>query len=356
MTVDEITVPILDASTVYDAASRAGIQIPVLCHRKGLHPTGGCGVCTVEDTTSGRLLPACATPPCEAMSILTDSPAAQQARRDALELLLSNHPADCEAPCQLACPSGLPVPQMLEAVTAGRWHEASRLACEYPVTCGNAAPCEKACRRRPLGGAVAICVLHHWLAGLAPQDATGRPRPPAIPPARFRSRMPRPDEATMLALCAEPGPRRVPDVTPANFTRDCAAYEAARCMQCGCRKPDACRLRALCAETGARQSAFAGHQGTMARDRSGAFRFDAARCVLCGICVRTARLMQASIAPAFQGRGLAAHIAPPLGRSWSEIPSEILSACAEACPTGAMALVPSTDREEQKNADRPERV
>jgi ferredoxin len=86
------------------------------------------------------------------------------------------------------------------------------------------------------------------------------------------------------------------------------------------------------------------------------FRFDAARCVLCGICVRTARLMRASIAPAFQGRGLAAHIAPPLGRSWSEIPSEILSACAEACPTGAMALVPSTDREKQKNADRPERV
>lgn len=356
MTVDGITVPILDASTVYDAASRAGIQIPVLCHRKGLHPTGGCGVCTVEDSTSGRLLPACATPPCEAMSILTDSPAAQQARRDALELLLSNHPADCEAPCQLACPSGLPVPQMLEAVTAGRWHEASRLACEYPVTCGNAAPCEKACRRRPMGGAVAISVLHRWLASLAPQAATGRCRPPDPPSPRFRSRMPRPDETAMLALCAEPGPRRVTDDATANITHDCAAYEVARCMQCGCLKPDDCRLRDLCTETGARQSAFAGHHGIMTRDRAGVFRFDAARCVLCGICVRIAQFRQASIAPAFQGRGFAAHIAPPRGHTWSEIPSEVLLACAAACPTGAMSLAPSADREEQKDADRPERV
>lgn len=344
MTIDGIAVPLLDAPTVYDVAARAGIQIPVLCHREGLHPVGGCGVCTVEDTTSGCLLPACSTPPCETMAILTASPAALQARRDALELLLSNHPADCEAPCQLACPSGLPVPQMLEAITEGRWQEASRLAHQHPVTCGDAAPCEKACRRRPLGGAVAICALHRWLAGDAPPAATtDRPRPSATTPARFRSRMPRPDEATMQALCAESGPRRISDAATTDLTHDDAAYEAARCLQCGCRKPDACRLRDLCTETGARQSAFAGEHSTMARGRAGAFRFDAARCVLCGICVRTAQQRQASIAPTFQGRGFTMRIAPPLGRTWDEIPPDILAACADACPTGAMALAPATE-------------
>ncbi|HRR35096.1 MAG TPA: 2Fe-2S iron-sulfur cluster-binding protein [Kiritimatiellia bacterium] len=357
MTIDGIAVRLAGATTVYDAASRAGIRIPVLCHREGLHPTGSCGICTVEDSVSGRLLPACATPPHDAMSILTASPAALRARRDAVELLLSNHPADCEAPCQLACPSGLPVPQMLEAITEGHWPEASRLARDYPITCGDDAPCEKACRRRPMGGAVAICVLHRWLSGATPQTATDRLPPPVPPPARFRSRMPRPDETMMRALSAEPGPRRAPaDTTTTGLTRDGASYEAMRCMQCGCRKPDNCRLRELCEENSARQSAYAGEYGSMTRGRAGAFRFDAARCVLCGICVRTAQSRQASIAPTFQGRGFAARIAPPLGRTWSEIPSEILSACAEACPTGAMSLATSADREEQKDADRPERV
>ena len=147
----------------------------------------------------------------------------------------------------------------------------------------------------------------------------------------------------MQALCAESGPRRISDAATTDLTHDDAAYEAARCLQCGCRKPDACRLRDLCTETGARQSAFAGEHSTMARGRAGAFRFDAARCVLCGICVRTAQQRQASIAPTFQGRGFTMRIAPPLGRTWDEIPPDILAACADACPTGAMALAPATE-------------
>ena len=354
MTIDGIAVAIDGAVTVYEAARRVAIQIPVLCHRADLHPTGGCGVCTVEDAATGRLLPACATPASESMAILTASPDALQARRDALELLLSNHPADCEAPCQMACPSGLPVPRLLEAVAAGRWAEAERLARIYPVTCGNAAPCEKACRRRALGGPVAICALHRWLAGI-PDPQPPAARPPA-PRRRFRARMTGLSEETLLTFCAETGTRRFEGIDPAAMTRAHAAYEAARCLQCGCRKPNDCLLRELCTEAGARQSAFAGAHGSTARERSDRFCFDAARCVLCGICVRTAGQLNASIAPAFHGRGFAARIAPPLGRVWSDIPAEILAACAAACPTGAMTLLPSADREEQEDPHRPERM
>ena len=328
MTVNGIEAPADDGTqTVHEAALTVGIHIPTLCHREDTHPVGGCGVCTVEDAASGRLLPACATRAEPDMAILTDSPAALQARRDALELLLSNHPADCEAPCQMACPSGLPVPMFLEAIAENKWDAAADLARQHPLTCADAAPCEKACRRKPHGGAVAICALHRWLADSAP--ATGK-----VPARhRFRSRMTGLPEETLLTFCAERGDRLQPP-----DTRETAAREAARCLQCGCRKPDACRLRDLCAETGARQSAFSGGFGMITRERAGRFRFDSSRCILCGLCVRTSRQTGTGLAPAFHGRGFAARIAPPLGRTWSDIPFPVLTACATVCPTGAMTL------------------
>lgn len=333
MTIDGIEILSEIPETVCQAADRVGIRIPTLCHRDGLHPVGGCGVCTVEDTATGRLLPACVTRAATHMAIATASPAALQARKDALDLLLSNHPADCEAPCQMACPSGLPVPRFLEAVAAGHLDTAAALARRHPFTCGAKAPCEKACRRKPLGGAVAICRLHRWLAG--PADA-----PPAAPAPRtrhaFRSRMNGLTDETLLTLCAEPGERRMEEA--AAPTPDTAAYEAARCLQCGCRKPDACRLRELCEEAGAKQITFQGAPGAILRQQGhdARFRFDTSRCVLCGICVRTARQSGEAIGPAFHGRGFGARIGPPLGRAWDDIPQALLAACAAACPTGAM--------------------
>lgn len=336
MTIDGKEVNPGNGLTVYEVARQAGVDIPVLCHREGLHPTGGCGVCTVEDAAAGRLLPACATRAEASMAIVTASEKARAVRRAALELLLSNHPADCEAPCQRACPAGLPVPLLLEHVAARRWEEAAAWARRFPCACGPAVPCEKACRRRPLGGAVAICALHRWLAGeregVPPPEAPVRPAPPA-----FRSRMTGLSDAALLALSSETGGRRL-TTDASEVTHEAAVYEASRCLQCGCLKADDCRLRERCAEAGAQQTAFAGACASIVREHStGGFRFDSSRCVLCGLCVRTAEKLGAPIGPAFHGRGFDARIGPPLGRSWDEVPSPVLQACVAACPTGAMA-------------------
>ena len=337
MTIDGITAPTDGALTVYEAALKVGVRVPTLCHREGIHPAGGCGACTVEDVASGRLLPSCATRAEAHMTILSGSPAALQARRDALELLLSNHPADCEAPCQMACPSGLPAPLFLEAIVENRWDDAAAMARRHPFSCADAAPCEKACRRKPFGGAVAVCALHRWLAA-PPSVTAGSARPPAR--HRFRSRMTGLAGETLLSFCAESGDRRL-ESDVREVTREAAAYEASRCFQCGCRKADNCRLRECCAENGVKQSAFAGNFGTIVRERAGCFRFDSSRCILCGLCVRTARQMGEEIAPAFHGRGFAARIAPPLGRAWDDMPVPVLTACAAACPTGAMDFMDS---------------
>ena len=345
MTIDGLQVELKEGMTVYEAARQAGVNLPVLCHRDGLTPTGGCGICTVEEVTSGRLLPACATRAEASMVIATGSGAAVEFRRTALELLLSNHPADCEAPCQLACPSGLPAQELMERILAGDWEGARVLARKHPFACASAAPCEKACRRKPLGGAVAVCVLHRWLAeGAGPQHAPpeagkGRGNLP-----RFRSRLRGLTEEALLALCAGKGERRLAAEAD-EVTREAAVYEAARCMQCGCRKPDACRLRELCASADAKQAAFAGEPRPILRQRSrNGFRFDSSRCVLCGLCVRTAQKAGASLAPAFHGRGFEAQIGPPHGRTWDDIPEAVLAMVAAVCPTGAMtgAAAPST--------------
>ena len=62
-----------------------------------------------------------------------------------------------------------------------------------------------------------------------------------------------------------------------------------------------------------------------------------AKCILCGICVRLAETMDRGIGPAFHGRGFDMRIGPPLGREWTDIPPKTLLACADACPTGALA-------------------
>ncbi len=344
MTVDGQAVDLKEGMTVYDAVRQAGIALPVLCHRDGLTPTGGCGICTVEDVTSGRLLPACATRAEASMSIATGSAAAVEFRRTALELLLSNHPADCEAPCQLACPSGLPAQGLMERILAGDWEGARVLARRYPFACASAAPCEKACRRKPLGGAVAVCALHRWLAEEAgSQEVRQEVGRGSGNLPRFRSRMRGLPEEALLALCAEKGERRLAsDAT--GVTREAAVYEAARCMRCGCRKPDDCRLRELCAAADAKQASFGGEARPILRQQSrNGFSFDSSRCVLCGLCVRTAQKAGASLAPAFHGRGFEAQIGPPHGRTWDDIPESVLAMAAAVCPTGAMtkAAAPS---------------
>ena len=88
-----VTVP--KGSTLLQAAREAGVRIPTLCHVEGLSPTGACRLCVVEVAGTGRLLPSCAYPAEEGMSIDTRSVSVRRARKTIVELLLANHRQDC---------------------------------------------------------------------------------------------------------------------------------------------------------------------------------------------------------------------------------------------------------------------
>ena len=80
--------------TVLAVARRNGIEIPTLCFDESLKPYGACGLCVVAMEGTGRLFRACATEVAEGQVIYTDTEAVREARRTALELLLSNHKGD----------------------------------------------------------------------------------------------------------------------------------------------------------------------------------------------------------------------------------------------------------------------
>lgn len=169
LTINGRKVTVEKGATVLDAAESAGVNVPTLCHLKGSAGFTSCGVCVVKEQVSGRLLPSCTAPAAEGMVIETDSEEVKHARRNTLDLLLSEHVGDCEAPCRLTCPAHMNIPKMIRQIAAGRMREAVETVKEHialPAVLGRIcpAPCEKACRRSRYDASLAICLLKRFAA------------------------------------------------------------------------------------------------------------------------------------------------------------------------------------------------
>ena len=81
--------------TVLELANELGIKIPTLCHDPRLKPYGACRLCLVELSGARNPVPACATVLGPGMVIQTDTERVHRLRRTVIDLLLSDHPADC---------------------------------------------------------------------------------------------------------------------------------------------------------------------------------------------------------------------------------------------------------------------
>lgn len=95
LTIDNIPVTVPEGTTILKAAQAAGIKIPTLCHMEGIASPGSCRVCLVEVEKARNLLPACVSQVSEGMVVHTNSKVARMARRNTVELILANHPWDC---------------------------------------------------------------------------------------------------------------------------------------------------------------------------------------------------------------------------------------------------------------------
>jgi NADPH-dependent glutamate synthase beta subunit-like oxidoreductase len=164
ITIDQKSVEVNEGTTVMEAAASLGIEIPSMCFLKGGSNHPSCMVCLVKNEANGNLFASCAMPVSEGMNITTGSPDVIEARKEALELLLSDHVGDCEAPCRRSCPAYMDIPLMNRLISTGDFDAALKVVREeiaLPLILGYIcpAPCEKACHRKPSGGSVSICLL-----------------------------------------------------------------------------------------------------------------------------------------------------------------------------------------------------
>ena len=157
--------------TILTVARRYGIDIPTLCYDPRLPPYGSCLVCAVEVKGMAKLPLACTALISEGMEVTTDNPKVFAARKNALELLLSNHYADCRGPCYDACPADVDVQGYLALANQGKYLEALALIRQtnpLPLVCGRVCVryCEANCRRQDVDNKVAINFIKRYCTDL----------------------------------------------------------------------------------------------------------------------------------------------------------------------------------------------
>ncbi len=169
ITIDGKNIEAIEGETILAVASRAGIEIPTLCHQKELAPFGSCFICVVEIEGMSRLVPSCATPVANQMNVQTNSARVRDARKTCMELLLSDHVGDCRGPCQVKCPAGIDIPGFISLLAHNKVKDALILIKEtmpFPASLGRVCPrpCETQCKRACSEDAVSICFLKRYIA------------------------------------------------------------------------------------------------------------------------------------------------------------------------------------------------
>ena len=84
-----------NGQTVMQALDKLGFHIPRLCYHPKLSIEGACRICIVEVEGAPNYVTSCTAKVAEGMKIKTNTAELRKARRDVLELLLDNHPEDC---------------------------------------------------------------------------------------------------------------------------------------------------------------------------------------------------------------------------------------------------------------------
>lgn len=95
LSIDGQQVTVAEDTTILDAAKQANIRIPRLCYLQGLTPHGACGICVVEVEGERAITRSCVRPVQQGMKVHTNTPMIRNIREMLVELLLSNHPAEC---------------------------------------------------------------------------------------------------------------------------------------------------------------------------------------------------------------------------------------------------------------------
>lgn len=336
-----------EGSTILDAAHMAGIHIPVLCHKEGVEHYSSCMVCMVKDNLKNVFIPSCSALAQDGMDIDASSDEVIHMRKRAVELLLSEHRAECEAPCKVVCPAGYDIPKMNRLIAEGMVKEAvdlSRSGLDSPEIRCSTCPgyCENACRRKKIDLPVSIRNMQLFVfenisqADLSALDKGKNDNIDGVR-KRFSSHIGRLEESELKEWIKE-SKNDAPRFREINDFRT-AGTEAESCMHCDCRASGDCMLRELAQDLSVKDPAGKVVNSNIAKKinyKTGLI-FENAKCIKCGLCVRICEDSKDEPALCFINRGFVSIISEPLMEDFDSILATQANKCVDACPTGALA-------------------
>jgi len=384
----KITAP--EGTPLIEAARRNGIDIPSLCYKKGLPHYTSCMICMVKDKNNNRFIPSCSAGVIEGMDIEATGEEIDALRREAIELLLSEHRAECEAPCSLVCPMGLDIPAMNRLVAKGEFKSAALMIqgeLILPWVACTICPgyCENACRRKMIDEKIAIRnIIKYTCSYIDSEEALSKKEArlllPGFDPDEALSGITVKDKNSIRYMAEA---KRKGAVTAGNnkteeeivqkkrfnstlgkitddekkewlketrqegsrwqgpHNAEQLMEEAAACMHCDCRAKDDCRLRELSEKLGARNSRIklVSHPIEKKISRENKLVFENAKCIKCGLCIRISPDRTDDPSLCFTGRGLMSLVSEPLTVSFDNILKNGIDDVVNICPTGALGKI-----------------
>src|SRR4051795_10583927 len=153
--------------TILEICRDNGIDVPTLCYEPKLPGFGACRMCVVEVEGEDQPPISCSRHAEPDMVVQTQTQRLREIRKTNLELIFSDHNANCLPPCQNKCPSHIDIPGFLKANTEGNFIESARIfkrTIPFPSVLGRVcpAPCEEHCRRDEVEEAIAIRDSHRY--------------------------------------------------------------------------------------------------------------------------------------------------------------------------------------------------
>ncbi len=305
-------------NTLIEELRNIGYDIPSLCYDSGASHQASCMVCMVKNVANGQMIPSCSTFPQEGMSIETDTEEVLSLRRMSLELLLSDHRADCEAPCTVVCPARIDVAQVILHYDRGDKDKAYSLLASATdidnLPCKDCkAPCEKACRRGTVDKCVSVRDLMMELAEAKDLRVVEAKSVANVSKDVFSSKLGRYTDAEKVWLKE-------------------VYSQPSRCLHCACEGRDKCKLRQFSTNAGIKAPRYGVSSHQIVKEQihvKGSLYFEPAKCIRCGLCV-----YNTNDGFTFKHRGFDMQVVIP-----EESKNNVDEKIADICPTGALFTV-----------------
>lgn len=125
-----------------------------------------------------------------------------------------------------------------------------------------------------------------------------------------------------------------------------AKKEAERCLECGCREYFKCRLLSVAQRYDIHPDRFAGEMPQKyTRDENSFIERNTAKCILCGLCVRSCKEVMDISAVGLLGRGFKTSVSPAFALPLDQTKCTNCGLCVKLCPTGALTEKSALDKQ-----------